>query len=93
MTSKQNNLDFSGIIQNRVEEEVKFNGHFNSHIVNIGEMIQKMENSLLDSLEKTYLEKSKDTVRTLRSQISKLETQTNYSNFHYDICKIFDRKR
>lgn len=75
LATKQNSLDLSGSIQRTVEEELKFDEKVNTHIVNMGNMIQKLENNLRDSLESVYFDKAREITRTLRSLQTKSETQ------------------
>lgn len=43
----------------------------NTHLVNMGNLIQKMENSLRDSLQTVYFDKAREITRTLRTTLSK----------------------
>lgn len=68
-------LDLSGSIQRQEVTEVQFD-KFNTHLVNIGNAIQKMENYLRDQLQTVYFDKAREITRTLRSpQSSKQRTQ------------------
>lgn len=61
---------------------MKFDEKYNTHIVNIGNMIQKLENSLRDQLESVYFDKAREITRTLRSLQTKSDTnlQTKLNN-------------
>lgn len=50
--------------------EAKFD-KVNTHLVNMGNMIQKMENQLRDSLQQVYFDKAREITRALRSSLSK----------------------
>jgi len=76
LSTKTNNLDLSGSIQRHHEEEVKFDEKYQTHIVNIGNMIQKMENSLRDSLQLVYFDKAREITRALRTLQTKSEKNT-----------------
>lgn len=52
--------------------ELKFD-KVNTHLVNMGNLIQKMENSLRDSLQSVYFDKAREITRTLRTSQSKSE--------------------
>jgi capping protein beta len=75
LANKSNTLDLSGSIQRQHEEELKFDYKFNNHIVNIGNIIQNMENKLYDQLQLVYFDKAREITRTLRSVQSKKDNQ------------------
>eukprot|EP01080_Neovahlkampfia_damariscottae_P004152 gene4152-7462_t len=74
LSTKQNNLDLSGYIQRQQQETHKFD-KFTTHTVNIGNMIQSMENHLRDSLQSVYFDKAREITRALRSLQPKSETK------------------
>jgi capping protein beta len=74
-TDSGNQLDLSGSVQRQETTEATFDKN-NTHIVNIGNAIQKMENYLRDQLQTVYFDKAREITRTLRStQSSKQRTQ------------------
>lgn len=93
LATKQNNLDLSGNIQRQVEEECKFDEKVNTHIVNMGNMIQKLENSLRDSLESVYFDKAREITRALRSLQSKNDTQKQTKLQNELINALVNKKR
>lgn len=75
LANKSNTLDLSGNVQRQHEEELKFDNKFNNHVVNIGNIIQSMENKLYDQLQTVYFDKAREITRTLRSIQSNKENQ------------------
>jgi len=70
-----NQLDLSGSIQRQEVTEASYD-KVNTHLVNIGNAIQKMENYLRDQLQTVYFDKAREITRTLRSpQSSKQRNQ------------------
>lgn len=53
-----------------MEEELQFDEKYNTHIVNMGNLIQSMENKLRDSLQQVYFDKAREITRALRSPFS-----------------------
>lgn len=59
-------LDLSGSVQKQMSKTQKFD-KINTHIVNMGNLIQTMENQLRDSLQNVYFDKAREITTTLRS--------------------------
>lgn len=59
-------LDLSGYMQRETESNgLKFTD-FQRHIVNVGNVIQKQENSMTEQLQSVYFDKAREITRTLR---------------------------
>lgn len=70
LQTKDSSLDLSGSVQKQETAEMKVD-KVNTHLVNMGNLIQKMENSLRDSLQTVYFDKAREITRTLRTTLSK----------------------
>jgi len=68
MATEGGGLDLSGSVQRQTSKECKFDETYNSHLVNIGNMIQDMENSLRDKLQSVYFDKAREITGYLRSK-------------------------
>jgi capping protein beta len=68
MATEGGGLDLSGSIQRQTTKELKFDQSYNSHLVNIGNLIQDMENSLRDKLQSVYFDKAREITGYLRSK-------------------------
>jgi capping protein beta len=93
LSTKQNNLDLSGNIQRQVEEECEVDDKSKSHICNMGNMIQKLENALRDQLESVYFDKAREITRTLRSLQKKTEVQQQFKLNNELANALNNRKR
>lgn len=72
LKTKEGNLDLSGSVQKQEKMDAKVD-KINTHLVNIGNLIQKMENQLYGSLQQVYFDKAREITRTLRSTQSKAD--------------------
>jgi len=93
LANKANTLDLSGSIQKNQEEELKFDNKFNSHLVNIGNMIQTMENKLYDQLQTVYFDKAREITRALRTLQSKKDVQNQQALNNELFNALNNRKR
>lgn len=78
MATEGNSLDLSGSVQRQSKQEgVKFDETpYKNHLVNIGNMIQDMENSLREKLQSVYFDKAREVTGYLRSK----QTQSDRKN-------------
>jgi len=67
MSTQDGQLDLSGSVQKQEDQVCSFDNAYNSHIVNMGNMIQKMENYLRNQLQGVYFDKAREITRTLRN--------------------------
>lgn len=69
MATEGGSLDLSGSVQRQSKQEAKFDETaYKNHLVNIGNMIQDMENSLRDKLQSVYFDKAREITGYLRSK-------------------------
>jgi len=85
------NLDLSGSIQ-RQEVSVAQTDKFNTHLVNIGNAIQKMENHLRDQLQAVYFDKAREVTGTLRSPQG-LKQRTQQSALTNELANALANRR
>ena len=60
----------SGSVQKQVQKTKKYD-KVNTHIANMGNMIQELENQLRDQLQSVYFDKAREITRTLRNPMPK----------------------
>jgi len=69
MCTEGGGLDLSGSVQRQTKVDAKFDDTpYNSHLVNIGKVMQDMENSLRDKLQSVYFDKAREITGYLRSK-------------------------
>jgi len=66
LLTDNNMIDLSGAMTRQVEKECQFLDH-RPHLVNIGELIEEMENKLRHTLDQIYFSKTRDIVKYLRN--------------------------
>lgn len=77
LKTSETNLDLSGSVQKQeIKEKVKFD-KVNTHLVNMGNLIQKMENTMRDQLQTVYFDKARQVTRALRATSSKSEREAS----------------
>ncbi|ENN71119.1 F-actin-capping protein subunit beta [Dendroctonus ponderosae] len=59
-------MNLGGSLTRQIEQDAVVNEN-NSHIVNIGKMVEEMENKIRNTLNEIYFSKTKDIVNSLRS--------------------------
>lgn len=84
-------LDLSGSVQKQSQKSKKFD-KVNTHIVNMGNMIQEMENQLRDQLQTVYFDKAREITRTLRNPMPK-GTRNLQKNMADELANALANKR
>lgn len=65
-----NELDLSGYMQRETSANGLPVNNFTKHVVNIGNLLQKQENSMTEQLQSVYFDKAREITRTLRDSQS-----------------------
>ncbi|KAL9645937.1 hypothetical protein ABK040_001045 [Willaertia magna] len=93
MSTQDGQLDLSGSVQRQEDMDATFDNAYNTHIVNMGNMIQKMENSLRTQLQNVYFDKAREITRTLRNPQSSGERKLQMNLQNELANALINRKR
>jgi capping protein beta len=84
------NMDLSGNMVRQVEQDLPIDDE-NSHVVNIGKLVEDMELKMRNLLQEVYFGKAKDVVGDLRS--TNPDDCTTSSNFSTGIAPLSEAQR
>jgi len=64
---KTGNVDLSGHMTKQVEKEKKMDGKVDTHVSNLGVILEEMELSVRNAIEGIYIQKTREVINGMRS--------------------------